>query len=80
MDELISFGADLNYRLVLPDADVRALLAEEQLRDENIKLLRRFDQVQAALQFGARHCADASIFTPTVGFRDEDQQSIRGFC
>ena len=41
---LLNF-VDLNYRLMLPDADVRTLLADEQLREENVKLLRRFDQV-----------------------------------
>ena len=36
---------DLNYRLMLPDADVRSLLGDEQLREENVELLRRFDKV-----------------------------------
>lgn len=37
--------SDLNYRLLLPDSDVRSLLADPQLREENIKVLRNFDQV-----------------------------------
>ena len=40
--------ADLNYRLTLPDADVRNLLADDQLREVNIKTLRLFDQVRVA--------------------------------
>ncbi|KAH9925009.1 DNase I-like protein [Epithele typhae] len=39
---------NLNYRLNLPDADVRSLLADEQLRDENMSMLRRFDQLALA--------------------------------
>ncbi|KAI1792704.1 DNase I-like protein [Ganoderma leucocontextum] len=40
---------NLNYRLWLPDADVRSLLADEGLRAENVKVLRRFDQLASAM-------------------------------
>ncbi|KAM5546090.1 hypothetical protein V8D89_000216 [Ganoderma adspersum] len=40
---------NLNYRLWLPDADVRSLLADEGLRTENVKVLRRFDQLASAV-------------------------------
>ena len=41
---------DLNYRLMLQDADIRALLASEELQEENIRTLRRFDQVRPVLR------------------------------
>ncbi|KAI0752588.1 DNase I-like protein [Daedaleopsis nitida] len=43
---------NLNYRLTLPDSDVRSLLAQEheQLREENVKALRRFDQLASAMR------------------------------
>ncbi|KAI0329804.1 DNase I-like protein [Cubamyces sp. BRFM 1775] len=39
---------DLNYRIMLQDADIRTLLASEDLQEENIKTLRRFDQLAFA--------------------------------
>ena len=53
---LLNF-ADLNYRLMLPDADVRTLLADEQLREENLEVLRSFDQ---ACSPGGSVCGGAS--------------------
>ncbi|TBU57913.1 DNase I-like protein [Dichomitus squalens] len=41
---------NLNYRLLLPDADVRSLLADYELRDENFRVLRRFDQLTTAMR------------------------------
>ncbi|TFK84297.1 DNase I-like protein [Polyporus arcularius HHB13444] len=46
-DALFWLG-DLNYRLTLPDADVRSLVADDQLREVNIRTLRRFDQLASA--------------------------------
>ncbi|RPD60669.1 DNase I-like protein [Lentinus tigrinus ALCF2SS1-7] len=48
-DALFWLG-DLNYRLTPHDADVRSLLADDQLREENIKTLRRFDQLSSAMR------------------------------
>ncbi|KAI9060023.1 DNase I-like protein [Trametes sanguinea] len=42
---------NLNYRILLPDADIRELLAApEQMSDENINTLRRFDQLAFAMR------------------------------
>ncbi|KAJ8488584.1 hypothetical protein ONZ51_g3464 [Trametes cubensis] len=48
-DALFWLG-DLNYRLMLQDADIRALLASEELQEENIRTLRRFDQLVFAMR------------------------------
>ncbi len=68
--------ADLNYRLTLPDADVRSLVADDQLREVNIRTLRRFDQVRPC----ERHVRNVSALTRTcpcvAGLREEDEEGI----
>ncbi|KAH9903242.1 DNase I-like protein [Cubamyces lactineus] len=41
---------NLNYRIMLQDADIRALLAPEDMQEENIKTLRKFDQLAFAMR------------------------------
>ncbi|KAI0366527.1 DNase I-like protein [Pilatotrama ljubarskyi] len=41
---------NLNYRITLSDADIRALLASDELKEENISTLRRFDQLALAMK------------------------------
>ncbi|KAH9848135.1 DNase I-like protein [Lenzites betulinus] len=43
---------NLNYRITIPDADVRNLLASELLREENIATLRQYDQLTLAMRRG----------------------------
>ncbi|KAI0357724.1 DNase I-like protein [Trametes cingulata] len=49
-DALFWLVSDLNYRITLPDADVRTLLASDELKEENISTLRRFDQLTIAMR------------------------------
>ena len=53
---------------MLPDADVRTLLADEQLRDTNVETLRRYDQVRRGitLSFVRKGSADARPFGAVV--------------
>ncbi|KAI0649768.1 Endonuclease/exonuclease/phosphatase [Trametes meyenii] len=48
-DALFWLG-DLNYRLTLPDGDVRTLLQAEQAKEENLTVLRTSDQLAFAMR------------------------------
>ncbi|KAI8989001.1 DNase I-like protein [Trametes punicea] len=49
-DTLFWLVRDLNYRITLQDADIRTLLASDELKEENIKTLRKFDQLSFAMR------------------------------
>lgn len=76
---------DLNYRIDLPDAKVRALLAGAEdaairppVRAENLALLQRFDQVRrpSCLSFGRRAADDGCA---AEGL-DARREGVRGLC
>ncbi|KAI0672159.1 DNase I-like protein [Trametes maxima] len=49
-DALFWLVRDLNYRLTLPDGDVRALLQSEHAKEENLTVLRTSDQLAFAMR------------------------------